>query len=137
MRIYQADIYCDECGQKIEASLIKPTEELWDSDDYPNSFPDNEESDSPQHCAACLRPIETTLTPDGIKLVLAAVKTEFQNELRWEINDCYKGTYYEDSPHIAIVADWVEQIRHYGGLPEEAEALIEGFDKEYKKIKDD
>ena len=55
--IYNADIYCDECGQKIcdelraagKAPADTSNESLWDSDDYPK-YAEPEATDTPQHC---------------------------------------------------------------------------------------
>ena len=69
MYIYQADTYCDSCGRRIAAELIAeglapddPTDERsYDSDDFPKWAPDDEECDSPDHCASgvdCLEPLD-------------------------------------------------------------------------------
>lgn len=55
--IYNADIYCDDCGQKIcdelkaanKAPADTSNESLWDSDDYPK-YAEPEATDTPQHC---------------------------------------------------------------------------------------
>lgn len=67
MRIYQADVWCDDCGRAIEDRLKAegkaPEDTLdegsYDSGDYPKWGDDDEECDTPQHCAAgaeCLNP---------------------------------------------------------------------------------
>lgn len=52
--IYQAGLYCDDCGREIIADLDRRgTEDTEDSDDYPQYAPDGGgEADSPQHCEA-------------------------------------------------------------------------------------
>jgi len=58
--IYQADIYCDECGEKIKEYLrgidevpSDPDDESsYDSDEYPKWGRDDEECDCPQHCGS-------------------------------------------------------------------------------------
>ena len=88
--IYNADIYCDECGEELIAMLIaKDVENTGDSDDYPQSCDDDEETDSPQHCGSgkdCLNAITlsngdmvgcligTNLTGDGVEYVKEYVK---------------------------------------------------------------
>jgi hypothetical protein len=61
--IYQADIYCEDCGRAIRAELDKAgkapehtdDETTYDSDDYPKGpYPDGgREADSPQVCGSC------------------------------------------------------------------------------------
>lgn len=74
--IYQADIYCTDCGNLIRKELDaanktpeEPDDERsYDSDDYPKSCGDDEESDSPQHCGSgetCVNAIELS---DGRKI---------------------------------------------------------------------
>jgi len=69
--IYQADIYCKECGEKLKLALDSPEnpddETTFDSDEYPKGpFCDGGgEADSPQHCADCKVPLENPLTADG------------------------------------------------------------------------
>jgi len=73
MRIYQADCYCDSCGKDIEARLAKdgkapqdPTDESsYDSDDYPKYASNDEESDSPTHCASGEDCLEGDTLPSG------------------------------------------------------------------------
>lgn len=74
--IYQANIWCDDCATAIRKRLRlegkapeHPSDErTYDSDEYPKIASDDEESDSPQHCAAhesCLNAIEL---PSGRKI---------------------------------------------------------------------
>lgn len=91
--IYQADVWCDECGRRIceelkqagKAPADVEDKSSYDSDDYPKRYnPDAEESDSPQNCAsgscggsytldgAALtygKFLENGLTPDGYRYV--------------------------------------------------------------------
>lgn len=66
--IYQADVWCDDCGRAIREQLkaagkapANPNDETtFDSDDYPKRASNDDESDTPQHCAAgesCLNAI--------------------------------------------------------------------------------
>lgn len=80
--IYQADTWCDKCGEHICAELQREgkapedieDETTFDSDDYPKRYdPETEESDSPQNCASgnCAgfygTFLENQLTQDGYK----------------------------------------------------------------------
>lgn len=94
--IYQAEIWCDCCAELIRERLdeigtgdIDTTDEAsYDSDEYPKHADDDEEADSPQHCAAgeeCVSAVElpsgqkigcligTSLTSDGVEYVRQAV----------------------------------------------------------------
>ncbi len=61
--IYQADTWCDDCGEHIKADIAREHPELvpddpedessFDSDQYPKQYDaTNEESDSPQNCTS-------------------------------------------------------------------------------------
>lgn len=71
--IFQADIYCQECGEDIAANIPFPAhaergnESTWDSDEYPKGPYANGggEADTPQHCACCRRFLQNPLTSDG------------------------------------------------------------------------
>jgi hypothetical protein len=90
--VYCADVYCSDCGARIKKWLDKaeqtpehPEDEtIFDSDDYPKWCDDDEESDSPQHCAShgdCINVITlesgykigcligTCLTTDGVDYI--------------------------------------------------------------------
>jgi hypothetical protein len=76
--IYNADIYCEDCGEAIRKELTREgsapenpdDERSYDSDEFPKGpYPDGGgESDSPQHCGSgegCLNAIELS---DGHKI---------------------------------------------------------------------
>ena len=76
--IYQADVYCDDCGDKIRERLSStaPADTLdhssYDSDDYPkDARVEHDEADCPQHCAGCGEFLRNPLTSDGYKYVQA------------------------------------------------------------------
>lgn len=58
--IYCADVWCDDCGNAIRRRLTEegkapadPSDEWsYDSDDFPKCAGDDDEADTPQHCAA-------------------------------------------------------------------------------------
>lgn len=80
--IYQADVWCDDCADAIYGKGDF-RDHSGDSDDAPVYMDDDEESDSPQHCAAgeeCFNAIEFpsgrkvgvlfgSLTSDGVDYV--------------------------------------------------------------------
>lgn len=98
--VYQADLWCDDCGRAIAADLdAKEIEDTGETDVYPQYAIDGGgESDSPQHCGAgegCINAIvlrqkspmtgrrqtyrigawlENDLTSDGVEYVRGAVK---------------------------------------------------------------
>ena len=79
--IYRADIWCEECTDKIRdtvrcpLSAINMLSGLWDSNDWPKGpYPNGGgESDSPQHCAGCGLFLENPLTEDGRRYVREAL----------------------------------------------------------------
>jgi hypothetical protein len=60
MYVYQADTYCDSCGEAIRAQLLAsgdapadPDDEWsYDSDDFPKGPCGEESTDGPDHCAS-------------------------------------------------------------------------------------
>lgn len=77
--IYQADIYCAECGRAIEIRCENDptarTADRGDSDNWPQGpYPyGGGEADSPQHCAACSEFLENALTAAGYQYVAEAI----------------------------------------------------------------
>ena len=89
--IYQADVYCEDCGELIRERVTKEghapdnpsNERTYDSDQYPKGPYSDEESDCPQHCgsgSACVNAqtlggtkvgvfLENPLTQDGYDYV--------------------------------------------------------------------
>ena len=81
--IYQADIYCEACGEAIQRQIAldgnlpdNPKDEhTFDSDDYPKGpYGDGGgEADTPQHCSACGLFLENPLTQDGYDYVRESI----------------------------------------------------------------
>jgi hypothetical protein len=78
--IYDADLLCADCGEKVKERLAPPddpdSEESFDSDDYPQG-PYGEgggESDTPQHCGSCGMFLGNPLTKDGVDYVAMAIE---------------------------------------------------------------
>ena len=91
--IYQADVYCDDCGKQICRRLKReglapadPSDEWsFDSDDYPKRADDDDEADTPQHCAAGEHCVNAVTLPSGEKVgflfgELTAVGVEYVEE---------------------------------------------------------
>jgi hypothetical protein len=92
MFVYQSEVWCDDCGKQLCDALRDagkaPENELdetsFDSDDFPKEASDDDNSDSPTHCASnedCLNherlsdgrrvgAILGGLTDDGVKYVI-------------------------------------------------------------------
>jgi hypothetical protein len=76
--IYQADVWCDACGRAIckrlkaagKAPADPSNEWSYDSDDYPKRAGDDEESDTPEHCAAGEHCLNALTLPSGSKVGL-------------------------------------------------------------------
>ena len=67
--IYNASMYCDDCGKRIVAECIADGREDWeDSDTYPQSVVIGE-SDSTESCAQCGEMLDNRLTDDGREYV--------------------------------------------------------------------
>ena len=91
--IYQADVYCDDCGKAICRRLKReglapadPDDEwTFDSDEYPKRADDDDEADTPQHCASGEHCINAVMLPSGEKVgylfgELTAVGVEYIKE---------------------------------------------------------
>lgn len=73
--MYQAALWCSDCGEKIKEDLTaegkapeSPDDEMtFDSDDFPKGPYDASggEADNPQHCDGCGMFLENDLTGDG------------------------------------------------------------------------
>ena len=74
--IYNASLYCGDCGDKTKAELDDKGEcDTGDSDDYPQGpYADGGgEADSPQHCNDCQVFLKNPLTSDGLDVVFQTV----------------------------------------------------------------
>lgn len=80
--MYQASLYCTDCGESIREELTAagkapedPSDEYsYDSDDFPKGPEEEGESDSPTHCEGCGEFLETRLTSEGEEYVKEAVR---------------------------------------------------------------
>src|SRR5208282_3297009 len=75
--IYRADVWCHNCAEKIKLSQAASTnrppnpedETSYDSDVWPKGPYEDQESDSPEHCAGCGLFLENPLTQAGYRYV--------------------------------------------------------------------
>lgn len=127
--IYRADIWCDDCGQAIRDRLTAkgkapadPDDEWsYDSDDFPKYVDSDEESDSPQHCAAnelCINAIEIEdgkvgllfgeLTGDGMEYVDEAIDEANHNDISWsrEVVELWYQYYTNRGYHFRNYPNW-------------------------------
>lgn len=102
--IYCADVWCDDCGEAIRQRItdegnapIDPTDEWsYDSHDFPKCAGDDDESDTPTHCAAgehCINAVEIKggkvgllvgeLTSDGMTYVEEAIDDANRDGTTW------------------------------------------------------
>ena len=110
---YDGQEYCEDC--------------LPVSPNYPGVDLDTGDQDTPAHCFSCLRPLDYSLTTEGVQYVLGEIQGSLEHGPDATVYDCYKGTWYEGSPHHAILRDWVEHIRNYGGLSGGDRELIDRY----------
>ena len=76
--IYRADVWCNSCGRALCERLTREgkapanPEDEWtfDSDEYPKRAGDDDESDTPQHCAAGEHCVNAVTLPSGEKVGL-------------------------------------------------------------------
>lgn len=101
----------------LEDILIEHMEgQQVDTDDWPVSYPDAGEADSPQNCDSCGKPLEYSLTNDGIDYVVEAVRETLQlgRSHYCRIYPSHReNDYYEGTPLFSVVKDWVEDMRYY------------------------
>ena len=102
--VYQAALYCEDCGVKIREDLTAegkaPADPedagSYDSDDFPSGPTEEGESDSPSHCEGCKAFLESELTDAGADNLLQ----DFERVLRGERDAC------------EVIATWCD---HYEG----------------------
>lgn len=127
--IYAADIYCDDCGEAIRERLTAegkapadPTDEWsYDSDDFPKVADDDDESDSPQHCACgenCLNAVEIEggkvgflfgeLTRDGVDYVEEAIEEANLDGSSWsrEVVGLWYRHYSDRGYQFKVTPNW-------------------------------
>jgi hypothetical protein len=119
--IYNADIYCDDCADKIKDALVRDgsaaaliaegadltDERSYDSDEYPKGCTGSDESDCPQHCGDCGEFLENDLTTDGADYVINAVREDLEEGRHDSIACTVWADYYSwlDLPVWGICVD--------------------------------
>ena len=120
--IYQADVYCESCIDKIKEDLPPPEvphdKKTWDSDEYPKGPFFYEESDSFQHCCLCEEFLLNPLTPDGVEYTLNLIKewSDLPGSGRMEILDQWVKElrdYYLDEDQVKVLDEYEEQVRSW------------------------
>lgn len=120
--IYQADLYCEDCGKSIcqklkdegKAPEMPDDEHTYDSDEFPKGpYSDGGgESDGPHHCAAgddCINAIEIRDTKVGAFL---------ENDLTAD-GIAYIEKMARNDPGSSVVRYWLKTYREMGyDLPE-------------------
>ena len=115
--IYQADVFCEDCGKKIrehlKAAFKAPAdpsnENSYDSDNYPKGPITSDKSDCPQHCGAgeeCVNAVdlggetgkvgmmlENDLTPEGVEYLKDYIRTQPDNPVVKMQAEFYKDKY--------------------------------------------
>lgn len=117
--IFQADIYCEHCGEGIRrekheyAPVDVNDESSYDSDHYPKGpYGDGGgEADSPQHCGACGVFLENPLTPDGGDYVRGLAK-EFETEEDMTWDEIARAA---EEGNRFVLAEWIRFYLQWGG----------------------
>lgn len=140
--IYRADIYCEDCGERLcrerlpEIEFPRETnsrdtgfrpddETTYDSDYYPKGpYPGGGgESDSPVHCGDCGVYIGAPLTQDGAKYVVETVRDVLREILTIE-GQLSVG----NKPVITDTrVEWADDLKHYA-LTQDQNVIMEMFD---------
>lgn len=88
------------------------------------------EQDLPAHCSVCGKPLDYSLTYDGVAYVLEHLVDAIRAGLDWRIEDIAtaggRSWYYNGVPHCTIIADQAKEIEWYGGLGKH-EAIVRRF----------
>jgi hypothetical protein len=141
MDVYLLDgeFYCEDCGApKVEREVNDDPDfddeffrEVDDkNDEIDDTYPDGGgESDTPQHCAQCHRPLENPLTKDGVNYVLEAIRDELskpRSERNKVATHWKEGEYYAGCTATAVVRDWAEQLKYYC-LDEEDARMVDWY----------
>ncbi len=113
--MYQAALFCEDCGVEIRARLTKqgtapedPEDEYtYDSDDYPKGpYSDGGgESDCPNHCDGCEVFLENPLTDDGYDSVSDIVKANLRDGRADSIAVTVWAPFYDIEPELEAEED--------------------------------
>jgi hypothetical protein len=87
--IFNAALYCKECGDAIKASITAT--DKGDSDTFPQECDVAAESDCPQHCDKCGGFLENQLTPYGYQYVANALVKGGETDILAVWREYYQG----------------------------------------------
>ena len=122
--IYQADIYCDDCGEAIQRRITEegkapadPNNEYsFDSDDFPKHVGNDEESDCPDHCACSAECINAITLFSGFKVgeIIGELTLEGVDYIETAICEAnyYKKVHGQDSNEV--VNFWYDEYTAKG-----------------------
>ncbi len=97
---HECEEYCEDCAPK-------------------DAKPGNGEQDCPINCCNCGRPLDYSLTSDGVEYVISYIIEALENGLDNHIIpltgtlEVESLTYYHGSPHYEIVRDWAKDLEAY------------------------
>lgn len=130
---YNAEMYCDDCGDQIKAELdARGVEGTGDTDDYPQWSSGDDPSDSPDHCAnrgACLNVIKLGVHSYGA-LVTEALTPDGEEYVRREV--------WESGPGSVAREIWAEafnvDLPYTGRVVVEVDDLMSGCDNRAEQV---
>lgn len=93
---HNGELVCEHC-------MIDPTPEE-------EICTDNLEMDSPANCSYCNRPIDCTLTDDGIKYVYETIRQDLKQGLNYRSDYRWDHGYYIGLGMHACTRDWAELL---------------------------
>ncbi len=108
--MYQAALWCEECGEKLRSEIPVPPdadpddETSYDSDDYPKGPYAVSESDCPQYCDGCQVFLENPLTSDGVEYVTGLIADSYKDGRLDSVAITVWSDFY-DIPHPDKVGD--------------------------------
>ena len=89
------------------------------------------ETDSPDHCSFCSRPIHCSLTSEGVKYVLRALREYGVEPHDKRVQDKWasrEDNYYHGSPGWALLGDWADQVS-WNALDKVEKKIVEAFNE--------
>jgi len=117
--IYQADIYCEDCGKAICEDLKKSGEvpedlDCYDSSEYPKGpYSDGGgEADSPQHCGCCEECINA-IEIGGIKIGCWLENDLTEEGIRY-VKDLVEEAIEQGQYEGSVVEFWFNEYSNFG-----------------------
>lgn len=125
MFVYQADTYCDRCGENMADELAPEVEDTGDTDDFPQYASDGE-ADCPNHCSDCeeliheIRPTPTGRRYVADRLVAGEVSADLEDE-------------WAEWADLPLEDHWdMEAVRAYAEHHGDAVLALENFEDAYR-----